>query len=338
MMTALIFLIAAWFATAVVLRHASVLGLVHQPNQRSSHTRITPHGGGLGIVLASCLLPLVYFLQDQVNPMILWVPLLALVIAVTGLLDDIRHLSARIRLLFQCIVVASLLAVLHNTPDYGLTPFAGLPLLLTTIALLFAGLWWLNLFNFMDGIDGLAGTQAIFMLLGTAGLITAFYPHAQDSVAWYWLVYLAIATIGFLLHNWPPAKIFMGDTGSLFLAFMIFALALMTISQGWMNYATWGILGSLFVTDASVTLIRRMQAGQRWTEAHRSHAYQRLARRWQSHRKVTLFVLNINLFWVLPLAWASLYMPDYAWYLLVLTYLPLVTGVWLVGAGKTEHV
>lgn len=336
MTTALVFLIAAWLATAMVLRHASVLGLVHQPNHRSSHTRITPHGGGLGIVIASCLLPLVYFLQGQVNPMILWVPALALIIAVTGLLDDIRNLSARLRLMFQSVVVASLLIALHNAPDYGLQEFAGLPLWLTTITLLFTGLWWLNLFNFMDGIDGLAGTQAIFMLLGAAGLITVFYPQAQDSVAWYWLVYLAIATIGFLLHNWPPARIFMGDTGSLFLAFMIFALALMTVSQGWMEYATWGILGSVFVVDASVTLLRRMQAGQRWTEAHRSHAYQRLARRWNSHRSVTLLTLGINLLWVLPLAGASLYAPDFAWYWLVVAYLPLMAGVWHSGAGKVE--
>lgn len=336
LLTAFAFLIAAWLATATVLRHAADWGLVHQPNHRSSHTRITPHGGGLGIVIAACLLPLVYFLLDQENPLILWIPALALVIAVTGLLDDIHHLPARVRLLFQTGSIIALLVVLDNVGD-GLQGLGGLPLLPTLALLLFAGLWWLNLFNFMDGIDGLAGIQAIFMLLGAAGLAATFHSEAQDSLTWRWLIYLAIATIGFLLHNWPPARIFMGDTGSLFLAFMIFALALITVSHGWLSYPTWGILGSVFVSDATITLLRRAWSGQRWAEAHRSHAYQCLSRRWRSHRDVTLLALGINLLWVLPLAWFSLYWPDHAWWLLVLTYLPLIAGTWRAGAGTIQH-
>lgn len=175
------------------------------------------------------------------------------------------------------------------------------------------------------------------MLAGAAGLIALVHPQVTQTTVWLWMLCLASATTGFLWHNWLPAKIFMGDTGSLFLGFMILFLALLTISLQWMNYASWAILGAIFIGDASVTLFKRLLAGQRLSEAHRSHAYQRLARHWQSHTKVTLLTLCINIFWLLPLAWLSLTHPTESRWWVVVAYFPLIIGIHFLGAGKPDH-
>ncbi|MDD5394696.1 MAG: polysaccharide biosynthesis protein [Thiothrix sp.] len=330
--------IMAWFATKLTIQYAPFLGLVHEPNQRSSHVKITPHGGGIGIVVSTILFTLWLLWQEDVNDVTYWVAIgLALIVAIKGLVDDIHNLPASLRLVIQIAACAGLLAALYVLPVNGLEAIEGIPLWLSFGLVLFAGVWWLNLFNFMDGIDGIAATEAIFMLAGAAGLIAFVHPEVMQTTVWVWMLCLASAAAGFLWHNWSPAKIFMGDTGSLFLAFMILFLALLTISLKWMNYASWAILAAVFISDASVTLFKRLLAGQRLSEAHRSHAYQRLARHWQSHAKVTLLAIGINVFWLLPLAWLSLRYSEQSHFWLVLAYLPISIGVWAIGAGETEN-
>ncbi|WP_298607506.1 glycosyltransferase family 4 protein [uncultured Thiothrix sp.] len=324
--------------TALVRKYAYQLRLTREPNHRSSHTKITPHGGGLGIVAGTIFFTLWLFFQNNVQ---YWVygftSVLAILIAAKGLIDDIYHLAPKIRLLIQIIASCSLVVIIQSIPIPGFEPILNLPMPLTIGFILFASLWWLNLFNFMDGIDGLAACQAIFMLLSAALLIALKSPELVNLTLWQWIIYLAIAVLGFLTYNWPPAKIFMGDVGSSFLAFMLLVIALTTISLHWMNYATWAILGTLFISDASITLLRRMLTGQNWLEAHRTHAYQRLARRWQSHKRVTLSFITINLIWSLPLAYVSLNYPDSSWLFLLIAYLPIITLVILLGAGRPEN-
>lgn len=328
----------AWLVTWLTIQYAPFMGLVHQPNNRSSHTKITPHGGGIGIVVSTTLFTLWLLWERDVDYLAYWAAIgLALVVSVKGLVDDIRTLSASLRLVIQFSASAALLATLYTLPVNGLEPLDGIPLWLSFGLVLFAGVWWLNLFNFMDGIDGIAAAQAIFMLGGAAGLIALQHPDVAQTTVWLWMVCLAAATGGFLVHNWAPAKIFMGDTGSMFLAFMILFLALLTISLKWMNYASWAILGAVFISDASVTLFKRMLAGQKLSEAHRSHAYQRLSRYWQSHAKATLLVTGINLLWPLPLAWLSIAYPLQSHFWLVLAYLPIIVGVWALGAGEADN-
>jgi FlaA1/EpsC-like NDP-sugar epimerase/UDP-N-acetylmuramyl pentapeptide phosphotransferase/UDP-N-acetylglucosamine-1-phosphate transferase len=332
--------VMAWFATKLTIQYAPFLGLVHKPNQRSSHVKIIPHGGGIGIVISTILFTLWLLWQDDVNYLAYWTAIgLALIVAIKGLVDDIHNLPVSLRLVIQIAVSAGLLVALYVLPNNGLDLDAveGIPLWLSFGLVLFAGVWWLNLFNFMDGIDGIAATEAIFILAGAAGLIALLHPEVTQTTVWMWMLCLASATVGFLWHNWSPAKIFMGDTGSLFLAFMILFLALLTISLKWMNYASWAILAAVFISDASVTLFKRLLAGQRLSEAHRSHAYQRLARHWQSHTKVTLLAAGINLFWLLPLAWLVLRYSEQSYFWLVLAYLPIIIGVWAIGAGETEN-
>lgn len=322
----------------VVFRYAGNLGLLKDRNHRSSHVQPTPNGGGLGVVIASTVAGvLLAWGQSQAlaAPIVLAVPL-----ALVGLLDDIRHLSARVRLGVQVAVCTGLLITLGSVPEIpiGNVVLGGLAL---SGLLLLVGVWWINLFNFMDGIDGIAGVQAVFMLLAGAALTAWGNPDAMASPVWMLMLCVVAATVGFLLMNWPPAKIFMGDTGSTWLGFMIFALALLTIQSGWLSYAVWLVLGAVFVTDATVTLLTRMVRGERWYEAHCHHAYQRLARRWQGqrnagHRSVTLLVAMVNLLWLAPMTLACTQWPQWIPGLVILAYAPLVMGAFALGAGKPE--
>ena len=137
--------------------------------------------------------------------------------------------------------------------------------------LLFTGVWWVNLFNFMDGTDGIAAVEALSVLASALVLLDF---QISDSPILLFMLVVVVAILVFLFFNWPPAKIFMGDVGSTWLAFIIFALALLSIQAGWLSYSVWLILPALFVTDATVTLLRRMINGERWYQAHRTHAYQ----------------------------------------------------------------
>ena len=332
----------AWGAAAWVLRRAEALRLVQMPNHRSSHEHPTPSGGGLGIVVAGSLagIALVLLSGWMVGGLLLG---LAAVLAAVGLRDDMAHLPARVRFGVQVVVCAGGLIALGDLPALALS--GGLAFQVTGWVLfgllLLAGVWWINLFNFMDGIDGIAGMQAIFMLLAGAAMVLWAEPQAVHSPVWMLMLCVAAATAGFLLLNWPPAKIFMGDVGSTWLAFMVFALALLSVQAGWLSYPAWLVLAAVFVTDATVTLLTRMLRGERWYEAHRSHAYQRLSRRWQGgrkagHRSVTLLAAAVNGLWLAPWAWACVQWPAGSVAFVVAAYLPLVLAALWLGAGRPD--
>ncbi|GGY29268.1 MraY family glycosyltransferase [Paludibacterium paludis] len=332
----------AWAAAAWVLRRAEILRLIQLPNHRSSHLQPTPNGGGLGIVAAGSLagVGLVLFFGWIVGGGVLG---LAAVLAAVGLRDDMEHLSARVRLGVQVVVCAGALIIFGDLPELvlsGVLEFKVTGWILFGFLLL-VGVWWINLFNFMDGIDGIAGVQVVFILLVGGALAVWTEPSAIQSPIWMWMLCVAAATVGFLLLNWPPAKIFMGDVGSTWLAFMVFALALLSVQAGWLNYAVWLVLAAVFVTDATVTLLTRILRGERWYEAHRSHAYQRLSRRWQGdrkagHRSVTLLVATVNGLWLGPWAWSCVQWPAGVTVFVMVAYLPLVLAALWLGAGRPD--
>ena len=326
----------SWLFVRIVMRNNVRFGLLAVPNERSSHVKPTPHGGGIGIVLGGSAAGLVLAQRGFFE---VWVLLgLAGVIGFIGLVDDIRQLSPRIRLAVQAIACCCLLVSLMPLPPLTLINGVALGGLGLTAILLVTAMWWLNLFNFMDGIDGLAGMQAVFMLLAGAGFVGILHPDALGSTVWCWMLAVAAASVGFLLFNWPPARIFMGDVGSTYLAFMIFALALVTIDAGWLSYPSWLVLGASFIVDATVTLLRRMRYRERLSQAHRSHAYQRLSRRWGRHLPVTLLTTAINVLWLAPLAWFALIQPSFSWPITLAAYTPLVIGAIALGAGKPDNV
>ncbi len=340
----------AWGIGAWLCRRAAAVGLVQAPNHRSLHVQPTPTGGGLGFVMAASVagmgLALLYGW-----PLGWGVLGLAAVLAGVGLRDDICHVSARVRFGAQVLVVGGFLPLLGVLGVLGGLPGLDLPwpggLVLTgwglATLLLLAGVWWVNLFNFMDGVDGIAAAQAVFMLLMGALMAAVAHPGVLADAAWMFMLTIAVAVGGFLLLNWPPARIFMGDVGSTWLGFVIFALALITVQKGWLNYAAWVVMAAVFVVDATVTLLTRLARGERWYEAHRSHAFQRLCRRWQGerkagHRAVTLLFIAVNLLWAGPWAWACLQWPQWSMAFVGAAYAPLVLVALSLGAGKPDPV
>lgn len=326
--------VAAFAVTALIRTNARRLGTIQAPNERSSHTVPTPSGGGIGIVTGGTLATLVLVLPDR-WPLGLGVAC-ALAVAAIGFLDDRTPLPARLRLTAQLLLVA--LTLVLAVPLEGLARATGLPLpalLVGAIALVVA-VYWINLFNFMDGIDGIAGSEAIFMSCAAALLMLLADPDAAVAAPFWMLLAVAAATAGFLVLNWPPAKIFMGDAGSTWLGFMLVLCGLVSIAEGTLSLAQWSILAAAFVTDATVTLFRRLLRRERVFEAHRRHAYQALSRRWQSHRRVTLAFIGVNVVWLLPLAWLSA-QPGWMWPAVALAYLPLGAIALAAGAGAPER-
>ncbi|MBV8146030.1 MAG: glycosyl transferase, partial [Gammaproteobacteria bacterium] len=193
--------------------------------------------------------------------------------------------------------------------------------------------WILNLFNFMDGIDGIAASEALFVVLAGAWL-TLGGANAKGLA----LVDLTLAAAcgGFLVWNWPPAKIFLGDVGSGYLGYMIAVFALSAGRDDSVALWVWLILGGAFFVDATVTLLRRVARGERVHQAHRSHAYQWLARRWGSHRNVTLAVLAANVVWLLPWAVLAEMFPNLAAGSVLAALVPLALVAAFIGAGRRE--
>lgn len=321
----------ALLLTGVARKVAMAHNLIDRPNSRSSHLVPTPRGGGLAIV-ATMLLALLLsgacgsFGVTAVAAVVLGGAAVALI----GFIDDRRGLSARIRIAVHVISIALLLV---GTSSLGKLAVPGVPDTTTlqfAVALL-ALTWLLNLFNFMDGIDGIASVEACFFGLGLAITLRAT-DHAGQPVGL--SLALAGAALGFLFWNWPPAKIFLGDVGSGFLGFMVGALALVAHLSAGLTLWVPIILVAVFVADATVTLLRRMLQGERWHHAHRTHLYQRLSRRLGGHLPVTIGVLFINLGWLLPLAVAASRRPSLGGLFAAIAYLPLLAATFLGGAGK----
>lgn len=346
----------SFVVASLLSRHADWLGLQDLPNARSSHHRPTPRGGGIAVAAAFLLVVPWPLPAGSLSHWPVWLPLVAAaMLALVGLVDDLRGLGYGVRLLAQSIAVAALLAVLvQSLATTGASqPFdgasdvllswrvAGIAIILIPL-LLSAGVWWINLFNFMDGIDGLAATQALFMLLATVAVKTTFPGlEAQPleiltSPAGAMSLVLAAAVTGFLFLNWAPARVFLGDAGSLFLGFSISAIATHDVVSGDISPWTWLILGASFSVDATTTLLRRWITGQRVTAAHSSHLYQRLARRWGKHWAVALVYCLVNVTWLLPLAVLAHRAPSWAPVVLGVACVPLIAIAWRGGAGLQE--
>lgn len=267
------------------LKHAQVMDV---PNARSNHSTPTPRGGGLGIVAAVLM-----FLWVAGAPALL---LLAVaVLTAVSFCDDIRPLPARWRLLVQLVVVAGLLATVYQGRLFPelLPRWLELPLLAL------AWLWFINLFNFMDGSDGLAAGEGISISAGI--VLMATVAVLPGGVAAYALVVLG-AVAGFILWNWHPARIFMGDVGSVPLGLLLGYMLITLAGAGYWAAAL--ILPAVFLADATTTLLRRAIKRERIFEAHSTHAYQRAIRGGMAHNQVAGEVLAVNVV-LIALAMAS---------------------------------
>jgi Fuc2NAc and GlcNAc transferase len=212
-------------------------------------------------------------------------------VALTGWIDDRRNLSPKVRLLAQSVAVVWALYCLGGMPELILTKNITVKLgIWGTILAFIGGVWLINLYNFMDGIDGLAGGQGVFVSLAGAWF---FLQNGQATIATS-LALLALSLAGFLCWNWPPAKVFMGDVGSGFLGIVFFVYALEGEHTGSAPALVWAVLLAPFVIDATLTLLRRMKRKEKLFQAHRSHVYQLAVQKGHSHQVVTLSFLAMD--------------------------------------------
>lgn len=285
--------------------------LMDKPNERSMHAIPTVRGGGVVFIGLSLLsLPfLCYFNQYSFGDVfILFVSIILL--ATVSFFDDLYTLSAKSRFLVQC-VIAGLIAIFLRPAGLDFVLFSLMNQYVVMVFLFFAVLWAINHFNFMDGLDGFCASQALFLFAAYA-LLFSFH----DALMYQDFCLILISTlIGFLIFNFPPAKLFMGDIGSASLGLITFSIAVVAQQKYQIPILYWFILNGLFLFDATVTLIRRIVNKEKWSAAHRTHAYQRLRQLGVGTHFILLgqlllngvfflFVLllemnNINVIWVL---------------------------------------
>lgn len=314
-----------WFVRQFALQK----NIIDTPNERSSHLVPTPRGGGLAIVLAFYVGLILIFWFGSLEASVFYGLLGLASIAVIGFIDDHNHIPARYRLLVHFGAAAWACYWLGIIPWEGSSGW--LYYFLWGISLFYL-VWLLNLYNFMDGIDGIATVEAV-TVVGSASLL--LFLDGADAY-FYPMLLLVAALLGFLFWNWPPAKIFMGDVGSAYIGILIGGFSLITANNGSLDFAIWLILLAVFITDATYTLLVRLFRGEKVYQAHRSHAYQYLSRQY-GHKFVTTGVLMINVFWLLPLAWLGHHYSQLLIICIALAYVPLIVLAMKSRAGLAEQ-
>lgn len=299
----------AWLAVRFSISYALARGMLDLPGQRRSHLIATPRGGGIGLVLAVMICwpgALLAFSPEQPHLLIAAVSLGLLAVALIGWWDDRHTLSVLPRLLVQ-ILATALVGAAMVASGVNWAWF---------VVLIPAGLWSINLHNFMDGIDGLLAQQGMFVFAGL-GIVALFVDQGSLATG---AGVIALACLGFWVFNRAPARIFMGDVGSASLGFLVFANVVMLWRVD--SYLLWpaALLCSAFVTDASLTLVSRMLAGRRWYSPHREHLYQWLVRRGFTHRQVARRYTGFNMLAAAPMALLATLYPRIGWVLCILGY------------------
>jgi Fuc2NAc and GlcNAc transferase len=266
--------------------------LLDIPNERSSHSRPTPRGGGLAIAVTAIGGVIIAAMLRWID----WNLALALsggaaMIATVGWVDDHRSLSALTRFAVQFLSAGWAMYWLGGLPSLIIGPSSISLGFVGTILGVIGIVWAINLYNFVDGIDGLAAGEAV-----TTGVIGGLIllGMGQSGLAMISLL-IAAAAGGFLPLNWAPAKLFMGDVGSGMLGYLFAVLAIASENAGAVPLLIWVLLLGAFVFDATVTLCRRIMHGEKWYHAHHSHAYQRMVQAGRTHAQVSATVLLINL-------------------------------------------
>jgi Fuc2NAc and GlcNAc transferase len=322
--------LASAILTGAIWQLALRARVLDLPVSRSAHNEPIPLGGGLSIALLVFLIASYYFRQGLIPLPEFMAIAAALLVSAIGLADDIVQLDIKWRLSIQFAAAIWSVWWLGDVPPVQVGSFelssAGL---LNTLAVL--GLIWLaNLYNFMDGIDGIAAGELVFV--SAAAFLIGI--NSSDEVIALLSATLLAAGGGFLIWNWAPAKVFMGDVGSSFIGFSLGLMALFSLHHGSMNLWAWLLLLGVFVVDATYTLVRRLITGGQWYRGHSCHAYQNAARRYKSHSKVTITVMLINCLWLGPLAWLVVWNPEYGVYITLLGLAPLVYLAFKLNAGK----
>jgi len=276
-------LVASFVLTWIIKRISLKKNVLDIPNDRSSHSIPTPRGGGLAIVIVWYIAVLILFSNQRISPSLFKALLCGIPIAILGLFDDLWTISPYLRLSTQVIFASLAVYLLGGISNIDIGFIVLNEHFVWNIIAVIGVVWLINLFNFLDGIDGYLAAEVIFICFASFILFGLNLP-----------LFLAAATAGFLFFNWQPARIFLGDTGSTFLGFIIGIFIIHFQNTGHSSVIYWLMLTSVFWFDATITLFRRIRNKEKLATAHKKHAYQRIVQFGFSHQKTVISTLYIN--------------------------------------------
>jgi Fuc2NAc and GlcNAc transferase len=274
----------SWLFTYLIKNYALKKSLLAEVNERSSHTAPTPHGGGLAIAFTWFFGLSYLYYHNDINASLYFALMVGVLLSCVSYLDDLFELSPKVRLMTQAIVAFIGLYFLGGLEKVDFFFFTLENQIITNTLAFFMILWFINLYNFLDGIDGYAGSEALFLA------IAAFILFGDNH-----FLVLAAAVLGFLVWNWHRAKIFMGDVGSTLLGYNVAVFTLYYTNAEASNLWVWIVLFGLFWFDATLTLYRRFKNKERLSQAHKKHAYQRLVQSAWAHDKVVVVSMLVNI-------------------------------------------
>ena len=295
----------SWVGVFLYKKYAIYKGIISHPNGRTLHELLIPRGGGIvfSLLFISAIF-LIWRYQQLSDNLFLMVGVGGGMATFFGFIDDINNIRARTKLIIQILLSSWVVYCLYSDT---LLLLNWMPIFITIPACLFFMVWAINAYNFMDGVDGMAAFGAVF-----ASLTLALVLFITDNFVELIPIFILIAAMvgGFIIFNWPPASIFMGDAGSIFLGYIFGSLLLFTTLNGHLSIWIWLTVFGYFFADTTVTQILRVILVKKWYLPHRSHAYQNLARITDSHLKITSGIALYNIIWILPLSVLSALKPE----------------------------
>ncbi len=303
------------------------------PSNRKVHINTVPSAGGLAIILSFfiyiSLLSKLYSV-DTFSFLVLFFA--AIPIIITGLIDDKKEVNVFIRLIaqfFSALLIIYYFQINNNIFDH----YNNQNSIILIILSLLLSVWLMNLYNFMDGIDAYAASECIFVSFSSA-LIA--YANNTDNIMFLYLIGLGLASFGFILRNWYPAKIFMGDTGSVTIGCIFAFFIFYSGSESVLSIYTWLILLSIFISDATYTLFVRIVTKKNFSKPHLTHAFHIISRKTTQLFTIKTMIL-VNLLWVFPLAFLSNLFSNYHIIITCIAYLPLLIFLIKIGAGLENN-
>jgi Fuc2NAc and GlcNAc transferase len=312
------------------LRYAIKTQILDIPNHRSSHTLPTPRGAGIAFAGTFLVFVVLFGLQHALLLRELLAIMAAALVAGIGYWDDRSSLSIRKRLAVQLFASTLVVLCLANFHLPGQASSSILVVAVLVCFEIFGITWLLNLTNFMDGIDGIVAIEVVTVTVVCVGIIVA---ERGMTITAFLFALLGVTVAPFLFFNWSPARIFMGDVGSCFIGFTLGVISLIAVAHHHLSLFCPLILLAVFISDATSTLLTRMLTGQRWSEPHRTHAFQILAQHF-GHKRVSSSVGLLNLIWLAPLAIAAELDQAHGLIYTVIAFAPIIMACRMLGVGN----
>ncbi len=304
------------------------------PSDRSSHQEPKPQGGGLSILISFIFFMVLSLFMDFIEEeIVIALTIPCLLVGLVGLKDDFHSIKPSFRLIIHFFSASTGLYLLGGLPPISF--FGGLVNLgfIGHILAVFYIVWLINLYNFMDGIDGLASLEAIFIFSSLA--IFIYITLGTTNIS-FLLPFLIGSVLGFLLWNFPKSFIFLGDVGSGFLGIILALTSLLIAKEIPQLFWSFLVLIGVFVVDSTYTLFFRIFSGKKFYEAHSQHLYQKIARSFNSHGKTSVLILIINLIWLMPIALLITLQKIEGIFGVILAYIPLILVCYSYNTVKQE--